>query len=112
MEAKSYIIAVRMYKVLTLLNQENKWYNISYLSRQTGTSNSDRLKKQLDDLVKRNIIQYWADLTDDEKCIAKKKQTEEIIRTNNYKITGTGQKKLRKIRDSCLEPKSLMDIYE
>ena len=108
MESKSYLNAVRLYMVLALLAKENRWCNVDYLSQQTNTFNSSRLKKQLVSLVERGIIQHWENLTDDEKKTARKEQIEEIIRTNNYKITNLGREKIHKIRDSCPEPEALM----
>lgn len=110
MERKSYINAVRLYVVLhCLANKE--WHNINYLSREVKTSNPTRLKKQLDVWIKREMIQDWESLPDEDKKKAKKEQRN-IIRNNNYRITDKGLDKLNKIRDSCREPKLILSSYE
>lgn len=111
MERKSYINAVRTYVILDCLS-DKKWHNINYLSRETKTSNPTRLKKQLDNWVERGMIEYWENLSDDNKRIAKKEQITPIIRNNNYQITDKGLDKLNKIRDSCKDPKLIMSAYE
>ena len=109
METERYSVAVQKYGVLKILSKEDKWYNINDLSRQLRTSNPTRLKQYLGDLVKRDMIQYWGNLTDDEKQVAKK-QNDDIKRINNYKITSKGYDRFVKIKESCSEPSALKEI--
>lgn len=111
MEHQSYTNAVRLYIILDSL-ADREWHNIASLSRDANISNQDRLKKHLDILVQRGIIQYWETLSDKEKTDARKTQKNEIIRNNNYKITDKGLDKRNRIKNSCNDPKSILDIYE
>ena len=111
MERQSYTNAVRLYVILDCL-ADREWHNIASLGREANVSNTDRLKKHLDILVQRNIIQHWETLSDKEKRIARKTQKNQIIRNNNYKITDKGLDKRNRIKNSCNDPKSILDIYE
>ena len=108
---QSYTNAVRLYMVLDCL-ADNQWHNINWICRHIEISNPDRFKNHLNELVQRNIIQHWDNLTNKEKADAKKSQKNEIIRNNNYKITNKGLDKRNRIKNSCNDPKSILDIYE
>ena len=111
MERQSYTNAVRLYIILDCL-ADREWHNIAFLSRYVNVSNQDRLNKHLNILVQRDIIQHWETLSDKEKVDARKAQKNEIIRNNNYRITDKGLSKRNRIKNSCNDPKSLLNIYE
>ena len=109
MERKNYNNAMILYGLLMFLAKENKWYNVNALSRLYAL-NSTRLKKQLDDMVSRNMLERWDELSHDEQRRAKKEQMGDIMKKNNYKIKEEGRNKLEKIKKSCSEPLILMSI--
>jgi len=89
-------------KILGYLMTDRNWKNIRDIGLHVGTEqNPDRLKYQLDDLVKRQIIDYWENIPDSEK--KKIMQHEEIKGKNNYRITDKGREKFEKIRNDCLD---------
>ena len=96
-------VAQRYYSVLDVLYHSNEWENINVIARKANIPHSDRLKKELGDLVERKIIQSWAKVTDKEKKVIKKNQVKAIIRQNNYKITSKGREKFDKINKQCLD---------
>ena len=104
---EDHIVAERIYKTLDLL-QDGEWRNVNDIALKVGTSNITRLKKSLEDLVKRNIILSWGNVSDEEKRKIKKEQTREIKRKNNYKINDKGIKKFQKIKNDCSDYETLM----
>ena len=93
------------FKILAYLLSSNSWRNIREIGLKMGkTQNPDRLKGNLEELVEREIILKWENLTPEQQADAKKSQTEDIFRKNNYKISDLGRKKFNKIRDDCLDP--------
>ena len=96
-------MAQRYYSVLDVLYKSNEWENINVIARKANIPHSDRLKKELGNLVERKIIQSWTKVTDKEKKEIKKNQVKAIIRQNNYKITSKGREKFDKINDRCLD---------
>ena len=98
--------AERNYKILAFLFASGKWENVRDIGLKLGSSqNYDRLKEDMDSLVKLRIIQNWDDLSELEKQNERKNKTNSKIKgKNNYKITDLGREKLSKIRDDCLDP--------
>ena len=93
------------FKILAYLLTSDVWRNIREIGMKVGkTQNPDRLKGNLEDLVKRDIILKWENLNPDQQVEARKIQNEEILRKNNYKISDLGRTKFNKIRDDCLDP--------
>ena len=93
------------FKILAYLLTSDIWRNIREIGMKVGkTQNSDRLKGNLEELVEREIIQKWENLTPEQQTQARKTQNEEIFRKNNYKISDLGRTKFNKIRDDCLDP--------
>lgn len=93
------------FKILAYLLSSDSWRNINEIGLKTGkTQNSDRLKGNLEELVEREIILKWENLTPEQQRVAKKSQNEDILGKNNYKISDLGRRKFHKIRDDCLDP--------
>ena len=95
-------------KILALLNN-NRFRNLNQIQdvRISGTwpLKRDRLHKFLEQLKDDKLLEHWEDLD-------KKKQDEYKLRDVSfdpksakhiYKITELGQKKFKKVRDSCLD---------
>lgn len=70
------------FQALTFLYSHNGWYNIRKISENISSSqNPERLKKTLDDFVKRGILQSWEQVSDAEKKLEQKNQ----VRRNSKK---------------------------
>ena len=72
MITENHIIVERIYKALELLH-DGEWRNLHDIARNVGETNFYRLKKPLEDLVKRDIILSWNNISDEEKIKARKR---------------------------------------